>query len=368
MEGLRRSTLACAAILLASVTSRTARAQSAPPVDGGATSADASVGTAENESATQAEALVAQGIQLRRASQDQQALLLFRQAFALVPSPRTRAQIALAEQALGQWAQAEVDLRAALAEREDPWIQRNVEALDAALTAITAHLGSLEVTSSVAGATLWVNGREVGPLPLAAPARIETGTTQIEVRRSGYNTGRRTIEIEPGRSYRESFNLVIISADPVIQRVQGPVRVINVTEEYIAPRASVPLVIAGGVAVLGGVGAHVFWQNRVSVYNSGSPSSASNAGSCYDPTEQYPSRLARCGAVLGESWAGFGLMVTGYVLGGAALATGVALRFVGGERRVREVGPARSGARASAASLQCFPLLTVAGATCAVQF
>jgi hypothetical protein len=362
MEGLSRRTLACAAILLATTATRAARAQSAPSQDAGA---DAQSAPVENETTTQAEALVAQGIQLRRASQDQQALALFRQAYALAPSPRIRAQIALAEQALGQWPAAEADLRAALDQREDPWIQRNVEALDAALVAITSHLGSLEVTSSVPGATLWVNGREIGPLPLSAPARIETGTTQIEVRLTGYNTGRRTIEIEPGRSYRESFALVVINTDPTIQRLPGQVRVVNVTEEYVAPRASVPLMIAGAALALGGAGAHVFWQNRVTVYNSGSPSSPSNAGGCYDPTEQYPTRIARCGAVLGESWAGFGLMVSGYVLGGAALVTGVALRFVGGERRVREVAPSR---RASLVSAQCLPLLTVAGATCAVQF
>jgi hypothetical protein len=333
-----------------------ALAQSAP--------GDAGVAAeAPSPAAIESEALVAQGIQYRRASQDEQALTAFRRAYELTPSPRIRAQIALAEQALGRWVEAEITLRAALAQPSDEWIARNLAALEAALEGITEHLGSLEVSSTQPGATLWVNGRQVGALPLAAPVRIETGSTQIEVRLAGYNTGRRTIEVAPRRSYRESFSLVPISDEPVVVRTTGPVRVVNVTEEYVAPRASVPLIVVGGALLLGGAGAHVFWQNRVLVFNSGAPGGGVTAGACYDPTQQFPTRFDRCGAVLGESWAGFGLTVAGYVLGGAALATGVALRFVGGERRVREVAPARASV-----TLACTPTVLTAGLACTGAF
>lgn len=345
------------AIAIALLFARSAAAQTTPSADAGAPDA-----SAPNERAVESEALVAQGIQFRRASQDQQALVAFNRAYELAPSPRIRAQIALAEQALGRWAEAETSLRDALTRRDDEWIGRNLAALEAALESITEHLGSLEVSCSHPNARLFVNGREVGALPLAAPVRIETGTTQIELRLRGFNTARRTIEVEPRGSYREAFTLVAEAADGGgVGR--GGVRVVNVTEEYVVPRASAPLMVTGAALVLGGVGAHVFWQNRVSVFNSGSASSASNTGACYDPTEQFPTRFDRCGAVLGESWAGFGLMVTGYVLGGAALATGVALRFVGGERRMREVAPARAGAH-----LSCTPLVMMAGLRCGGTF
>ncbi len=56
--------------------------------------------------------LVERGIELRIQHRDDEALALFRRAYEATPKPRTRAQIGLAEQALGSWVSAEVDLSA----------------------------------------------------------------------------------------------------------------------------------------------------------------------------------------------------------------------------------------------------------------
>ena len=81
---------------------------------------------------TPATALLREGIELRRAGRDAEALARFERAHAVEPSPRTLAQMGLAEQALGRWVRAEAHLRAALAPRDDAWIERNRAALDAA--------------------------------------------------------------------------------------------------------------------------------------------------------------------------------------------------------------------------------------------
>src|SRR5438105_4526034 len=77
-----------------------------------------------------AEALIRQGNELRRAGQDEEALPLFARAYAVAPAPRTRALLGLAQAATGRWLDAEASLQGALAAAADPWIQRRRGDLD----------------------------------------------------------------------------------------------------------------------------------------------------------------------------------------------------------------------------------------------
>ena len=91
---------------------------------------------------------VDRGIQLRRQHRDAEALEQFKRADQLNPAPRIRAQIGLAEQALGQWLEAERDLNLALSANQDPWIAEREQGLRKALAAIQQHLGSLTVIAT----------------------------------------------------------------------------------------------------------------------------------------------------------------------------------------------------------------------------
>ncbi len=190
----RRSSLRRASVLAAALSLGAApvAAQTAPV-------------NAEEES----NAAIARGVQLRQAGNDDEALAEFRRADQLMPSPRTKAQIALAEQALGQWVAAERDLRAALSAADDPWIQRNRDALNAAMQQISSRLGSLEVRTATAGAELFINEERVGTLPLSAPVRVAVGTLTIEVRAPGHTSQRRTVEVTANARLREVFTLVV---------------------------------------------------------------------------------------------------------------------------------------------------------------
>lgn len=154
------------------------------------------------------EAEMRRGIALRQAGDDDGALAAFRRAFQLQPSAHSQAQIALAEQALGQWLAAERDLREALAATSDPWVARNQEALQGALRQIESRLGWIEVRATPAGATLTINQQSMGALPLAQPARVAAGTVTLEVSAEGYVTQRRSIEVSGGARMREVFELV----------------------------------------------------------------------------------------------------------------------------------------------------------------
>lgn len=156
--------------------------------------------------------IVERGIELRTQNKDDEALALFRRAYAMAPEPRTRAQIGLAEQALGQWVAAEADLEAALASKSsDPWIAKNAHAIEGALTTIRSHLGSIEARTNAepGAADLLIDGATIGKLPLAKPARATLGTHRLEVKAPGYASSARTVEITAaGAVLRENFELV----------------------------------------------------------------------------------------------------------------------------------------------------------------
>src|SRR5947207_7959859 len=108
--------------------------------------------SAHGEPRTETNELVAQGIQLRRQHEDAAAPDAFRRAYAIDHSPRTLAQMALAEQALGRWRDAERNLEEALRATSDPWIERNRDALLAELTDLGHHLGRLDIEANAPGA------------------------------------------------------------------------------------------------------------------------------------------------------------------------------------------------------------------------
>ncbi len=154
---------------------------------------------------TESDALITRGIELREKGRDEEALGLFRQALAKSPSARARAQVALAEQALGLWVLAESDLVAALATDGDPWIAKNRTALEGALAVIRKHIASLEVRGAEQ-AEVYVDGVRIGSG--AGPFRVEAGRRSIEVRAPGFHPTTRLVELPPGSVARETVTLV----------------------------------------------------------------------------------------------------------------------------------------------------------------
>lgn len=163
--------------------------------------------------APDAEALIARGIALREKGNDDEALALFKKAFAKSPSPRARAQVALAEQALGLWVAAERDLEACLVAEGDAWIAKNRAALDGALSVVRRHVGTLEVRGT-AGAELSLDGVRLGTLPAPTPFRVEAGRRTLALRAKGFHPTVRTIEVRAGAVARETVTLVALPDEP----------------------------------------------------------------------------------------------------------------------------------------------------------
>lgn len=142
----------------------------------------------------------------RRAGQFLPAFDRLQQLSSRCPSPRVRAQLALAEQALQRWSDAYLHLQASLATR-DLWVESHRAPLEGALREIAEHLPRLSPQTNVPGAELRVNGARVGTLPLAAPCVIPTGAATVELVAPGYRPLRRVVSIAHGEVSRETLTL-----------------------------------------------------------------------------------------------------------------------------------------------------------------
>ena len=173
----------------------------------------ATLGSASRALAADADELIEKGKELRRQGRDAEALAQFQEAARLHESPRATAQIALSEQALGLWVEANLHLTQALDKSEDPWIAKNRAALDGALSTIRAHLCRLELWGTPAGADVSVDGKRVGALP-SVTTWAAVGEVQVDVKAAGYSPWQRLMKTPERGSVREHVTLREAAAAP----------------------------------------------------------------------------------------------------------------------------------------------------------
>src|SRR5580765_3922662 len=135
-------------------------------------------GTARAQSGD-VESLLAQGIELRRKGHPDRAVVYFQKAYDLERTPRTEGQLGLGQIAAGDPLSAERHLSAALESPRDPWVAKYKGALEDALARTRKQLGDVTVDGGPAGASVTVNGRPAGTLPLAAPIRVAAGKVDV---------------------------------------------------------------------------------------------------------------------------------------------------------------------------------------------
>lgn len=209
-----------------------------------------------------AETLIDRGVDLRVQRKDAEALELFEASWKLKPSPRARAQMGLAEQALGRWIDAEKHLEEALADRSDAWIGRNRPMLDEGLRAVQTHLTWLQVESNVPGSVVSVNGTTVGTTPMKAPVRIVRASIVIEVSAPGHATTVLKRDATAEELVRESVDLAAertaAAAAPKSTTAPATQALPVAPDRGAAPGASRTWGwIAGGVGVAGLIGTGV---------------------------------------------------------------------------------------------------------------
>jgi hypothetical protein len=290
------------------------------------------------------ERLLRHGIELRQLGNNEAALADFQRAHELGNTPRTLAQVALAEQALGRWVDAETHLREALRAGDDAWISRNRAALDGALGVITQHVGQVMVTCDVRGAALTIGGRPAGVLPLVAPLRVDAGEIEVVARAYGHTASQRVtvnagetaqviLRIAPQHQEREP----LASQEPAV--VAPPVPVDSAREASrpgSAQRALGWVSLVGGVVGLGvGVGGTVLREGAAQSYNDDATCPGDNAPS-------FVRQSTTCEGHLSNVSLGGTLQLAGLIGGGALSLTGIIL-----------LATAPSGDGRASASVQC---------------
>ena len=228
--------------------------------------------------------LIKKGLELRQTRQDEAALQEFRRAWALAKSGRALAQIALAEQALGRWQEAETHLLDALKHEGESWIARNRSLLDQAMFEIQGHLGWIELPGEAKAGWVSINGKQVAALPLNGPLRAPAGSVALEVQAKGYLPILRVLVVPPRDLAREPLDFVpstLVAAPlPAPLPTSLPLQPDNARTNETIPeptRASTsktrPTIgaILGATAMVSlgtGIAFHVIREDRANAYNS----------------------------------------------------------------------------------------------------
>jgi tetratricopeptide (TPR) repeat protein len=289
----------------------------------------ASVAASAHAQSVEADSLMREGIALRREGRDAEALDVFRRAYVMRPNARVRAQIGLAEEAVGDWLNAEQDIAAAAGE-SDPWIAHNAEPLRAALEDVRSHLATLDVQANVESAEIWLDGSLRGNLPLASPLRVIAGTVKLSFKAPGFEPVEQTLTLPGGAELRETVDLHPLAAnelpakpvEPTTPPTPLPAPVLLPVPATSPPPTTPPrgsttpwlLTGASGVLLVGGVVSSLVAHKNAAIYNDDSRCFYGNL-----------TRDERCGTYRDRALVANTLAVTGYSLGAAAAVASVVL-------------------------------------------
>jgi hypothetical protein len=156
------------------------------------------------------DALIAKGLDLRRAGRSIEALEFFRRAHREAPSPRTLGQMGLVEASLAHWTDADTHLAAALTTPDDFWVRQNRPFLEQALDRARTHIGELVVVGRP-GTTVSFAGKALGVLPLAGPVRAVEGDFGLTASAATFKPFSTSVSIKGGT--RSAMTIVLEPRD-----------------------------------------------------------------------------------------------------------------------------------------------------------
>lgn len=237
---------------------------------------------AERPVAEQAEAHIQKGVELRRANRDTEALAEFQKAVALAPSARARAQLGLAEMAVGHFEVAEKWLREVLAASgSDAWVDAHQGTLADALDKTLAQLGTLNVSGEPQGAHVQINGRDLCSLPCSV--HVQAGDVAVRVLAAGFLPILRTVSVTARQVSNQEFTLVKTSESDVSEARDQAVAVKPTPREsettlsdsgkkapeQAQARSPWPWIAASAGVLVGGFGTFeaVQWSRKASDFN-----------------------------------------------------------------------------------------------------
>ncbi len=125
------------------------------------------------------------------------ALGAYAQAYALSKDPALLYNQGRAQQALGNYPDALVDLERFAAEAPVE-LKARVPRLDELIADVSKHVARLAIRCDVRGARILVRDRIVGTTPLGGPLALDAGPASLEVDAEGYEPYRRQVDLAGG--------------------------------------------------------------------------------------------------------------------------------------------------------------------------
>jgi hypothetical protein len=225
----------------------------------------------------EAEAHIQKGVELRRQNRDAEALAEFQKAVSLAPTARAKAQLGLAEMAVGHFEAAEKSLHDVLTSSAgDPWVEGHKATLTQALDRTLAQLGTLNVSGGPTGARVEINGNDQCAIPCSV--HVQAGDVAVRVVSAGYLPILRTVTVTARQISNQQFFLVKTSAADTSETGDQAVVVKPAAPEKQAlpsvpdsptQRTPWPWVAAGAGVLAGGFGVFeaVEWSRKASDFN-----------------------------------------------------------------------------------------------------
>ena len=141
-----------------------------------------------------------------QAGEFDKALDLFTKARALYPSAQIVRMLGYSELALEHWEKALEALEASLESKVGPLSKDDRKEVQEQINKALVHIGTLTVTSKVAGAKLSVDGGPPLALPLEKPLRLAEGQHKLVVTAPDHLDAASDVKIEGGKAaVRDAF-------------------------------------------------------------------------------------------------------------------------------------------------------------------
>jgi hypothetical protein len=165
-----------------------------------------SASTAFGAAAEDPEQLIKLGNDLRRKGDDARAHGYFQRAYEIGRTPRTAAQLGLADQSVGEYLAAEEHLSEAL-ETGDPWVREHRQTLQGARATVREHLGQISLVGLPADATLAIAGGAPRKVPADGVVWVSPGETSLHLEAGDREPVIRTVTVAAKQNLRLEIGL-----------------------------------------------------------------------------------------------------------------------------------------------------------------
>jgi hypothetical protein len=155
----------------------------------------ASAGAGEDQARAQFE----QGISLYEEGKFDQAAVAFQRAYELKPSYKILYNIAQAQNQLGHYAAALQAYVSYLAEGADAVTAERSREIKVEIARLNTLVGMIVIETDVEEATIFVDGRREGSLPLAGPVIVDLGEHELVAKRDGAEIHRELVTVAGGQ-------------------------------------------------------------------------------------------------------------------------------------------------------------------------